>query len=116
LFASQAKHVNAIKSSYLYQAFDQTIQLQEIMQQQENNNISIKFQAALDKLRSVTLSKASWELLCTCVANQFSLDKILAFNNVLRLYYTTVKVWETNYNRLAATNQPIKQLTAEHKG
>jgi ATP-dependent exoDNAse (exonuclease V) alpha subunit len=34
----------------------------------------------------------------------------------LRLYYTTAEVRETNYNRLAATNQPVKQLTAEHKG
>jgi hypothetical protein len=35
---------------------------------------------------------------------------------VLRLYYTTAEVRETNYNCLAAINQPIKQLTAEHKG
>jgi ATP-dependent exoDNAse (exonuclease V) alpha subunit len=34
----------------------------------------------------------------------------------LRLYYTTAEVRETNYNRLAATNQFVKQLTAEHKG
>jgi hypothetical protein len=33
LFASQAKHVNTIKGSYLYQAFDQTIQLQEVIRQ-----------------------------------------------------------------------------------
>jgi hypothetical protein len=44
------------------------------------------------------------------------LDEILAFDDVLRLYYTTAEVRETNYNRLAAINQPVKQLTAEHKG
>jgi hypothetical protein len=60
--------------------------------------------------------EASWELLCTCVANQLSLDEILAFDDTLRLYYTTAEVRETNYNRLAATNQPVKQLTVKHKG
>jgi hypothetical protein len=35
---------------------------------------------------------------------------------VLRLYYTTAKVRKTNYNCLATTNQPVKQLTAKHKG
>jgi ATP-dependent DNA helicase PIF1 len=43
LFASQAKHVDTIKSSYLYQAFDQTIRLQEVMRQQGNDDILTKF-------------------------------------------------------------------------
>jgi hypothetical protein len=34
----------------------------------------------------------------------------------LRLYYITAEVRETNYNRLTAINQSVKQLTAEHKG
>jgi hypothetical protein len=55
-------------------------------------------------------------LFYTCVANQLSSDKILAFNDALQLYYTTAEVQETNYNRLTATNQPVKQLTAKHKG
>jgi hypothetical protein len=59
LFASQAKHVNAIKGSYLYQAFNQTIRLQEVIQQQKEDNILIKFQAVLGELQSITLSKAS---------------------------------------------------------
>jgi hypothetical protein len=50
LFASQTKHVNTIKGSYLYQAFDQTIRLQEIIRQQGNNNILTKFQAVLGEL------------------------------------------------------------------
>jgi hypothetical protein len=43
LFALQAKHINVIKGSYLYQAFDQTIWLQKVIQQQRNNNILTKF-------------------------------------------------------------------------
>jgi hypothetical protein len=43
LFGSQAKHIDIIKGSYLYQAFDQTIRLQKIIRQQKDNNILTKF-------------------------------------------------------------------------
>ncbi len=116
LYFLRPQNINAIKGLCLYQAFDQTIRLTDVMRQQGEDDISIRFRAALSELRTATLSQASWELLCTRTANQLSPDEVCSFENALRLYYTTAEVRETNYNRLAAANQPVKKLTAEHKG
>ncbi|CAG8983615.1 hypothetical protein HYALB_00004637 [Hymenoscyphus albidus] len=97
-------------------AFDQTVRLVDVMRQQGEDDIAVRFRAALSQLRTATLSQASWELLCTRTANQLSPDEVCGFDDALRLYYTTAEVRETNYNRLAAINQPVKKLTAEHKG
>jgi hypothetical protein len=35
---------------------------------------------------------------------------------VLRLYFTTTEVKETNYGQLAAVNRPVKKLLACYKG
>ena len=86
------------------------------MRQQGEDDILVRFRATLSELRSATLSQASWELLCTHIANQLSPDEVYGFDEALRLYYTTAEVRETNCNRLAATNQPVKKLTAEHRG
>jgi ATP-dependent DNA helicase PIF1 len=116
LYSLRPQHIDAIKGSCLYRAFDQTVRLVEVMRQQGEDDISVRFRAALSELRTATLSQASWELLCTRTANQLSPDEVAGFDKALRLYYTTAEVCETNYNCLAATNQPVKKLTAEHKG
>jgi ATP-dependent DNA helicase PIF1 len=116
LYYLRPQHIDAIRGSCLYRAFDQTVRLVTVMRQQGEDDISGRFRAALGELRSATLSQASWELLCTRTANQLSPDEVDGFDGALRLYYTTAEVRETNYNRLAATNQPVKKLTAEHKG
>jgi hypothetical protein len=116
LYTLRPQHIDAIKGSCLYRAFDQTIRLVEVMRQQGEDDIAVRFRAALGELRSANLSQASWELLCTRTANQLSPDEVYEFDEALRLYYITAEVRETNYNRLAATNQPVKKLTAEHRG
>jgi hypothetical protein len=62
------------------------------------------------------LSKESWELLCTRVANELSLDEVAAFDTALQLYFTTAEVKETNFNKLSAANRPVKKIVAHHKG
>jgi hypothetical protein len=75
-----------------------------------------KFQLALSKLQILQLSKESWELLCTCIANQLSPDKVAAFDPTLQLYFTTAEVKETNFDKLAAANRPVKKILAYYKG
>jgi len=116
LYFLRPQHIDAIRGSCLYRAFDQTVRLVDVMRQQGEDDIAVRFRAALGELRSATLSQASWELLCTRTANQLSPDEVDGFDDALRLYYTTAEVRERNHNCLAATNQPIKKLTAEHKG
>jgi hypothetical protein len=50
------------------------------------------------------------------VANQLPPTEVAAFGSALRLYFTTAEVREKNFDMLSAVNQPIKVLTAIHKG
>ena len=86
------------------------------MQQQGEDEISTKFRLALSELRVSQLSQESWELLCTRIANQLSPDAVAAFDPALQLYFTTAEVKETNFNKLAAANRPIKKILAYYKG
>jgi len=116
LFSSKHTHVDAIKGHQLYQAFDQTIRLTQVMRQQGEDDLSTRFRHALSELRVGQLSRQSWELLCTRVANQLSPEQVATFDSALRLYYTTEEVRQTNYDRLAAANKPVKKILARHKG
>jgi hypothetical protein len=62
------------------------------------------------------LSKESWELLCTYIANRLSPDEVAAFDSALWLYFTTKEVKKTNFDKLAAANRPVKKILAHHKG
>ena len=86
------------------------------MRQQGEDEISTKFRLALSELRVSQLSKESWELLCTRIANQLSPDEVAAFDPALRLYFTTAEVKETNFKKLSAANRPVKRIVAHHKG
>src|SRR5271170_4620693 len=80
------------------------------------DEISTKFRLALSELQVSQLSKESWELLCTRVANELSPTELATFDTALRLYFTTAEVKETNFDKLAAANMPIKKILAHHKG
>jgi hypothetical protein len=95
-------NIEAIKGQQLYRSFDRTVQLTQVMRQQGEDDISIRFQAALRELRVGKLSKESWELLCTRVENQLSLDKVSSFNDALQLYFTKEEVYNQNVRCLTA--------------
>ena len=86
------------------------------MRQQGEDEISITFRLALSELRVSQLSKESWELLCTRIANRLSPDEVATFDSALRLYFTTEEVRQTNLDKLASTNKPVKKILARHKG
>jgi hypothetical protein len=86
------------------------------MRQQGEDEISIKFRRALSELRVSQLSKESCELLCTRIANRLSPDEVASFDSALRLYFTTEEVRQTNFDKLASTNKPVKKILARHNG
>jgi ATP-dependent DNA helicase PIF1 len=51
--------INAIKGHQLYRAFNHTIRLIQVMQQQGEDEVSTKFRLALSELRVSQLSKES---------------------------------------------------------
>jgi ATP-dependent exoDNAse (exonuclease V) alpha subunit len=116
LYSLKHSHIDAIKGHQLYQAFDRTIRLIQVMRQQGEDDVSIRFRLALSELRVSKLSKESWELLCTRVANELSPTEVATFDTALRLYFTTEEVKETNFKKLSAANRPVKRIVAHHKG
>jgi hypothetical protein len=116
LFARSPTQVDAIKGRQVYQAFDRTLRLTQIMRQQGEDDISTRFRVALGELRTSQLSKQSWELLRTRIANNLSPTEVATFDSALRLYFTNAEVRETNFEKLLAVNQPVKTVRAQHKG
>jgi hypothetical protein len=82
------------------------------MQQQEDDDISVYFQATLSELQEGRLSKEGWELFCTHVTNELSSDEVSTFNDALWLYFTRDEVNNWNIQYLTQLNMPIKILAA----
>ena len=80
------------------------------MQQQGEDDISTRFRVALSELRASQLSKQSWELLRTRIANNLSPTEVATFDSALRLYFTNAEVRETNFKKLSGVNQPVKTI------
>jgi ATP-dependent DNA helicase PIF1 len=106
----------AVKGQGLYQYFDRTIRLTEVMRQQGEDDIAVRFRTALTELRESRLSQSSWELFCTRVQNQLLPDDIASFRSALRLYFTNEEVREHNHGRLAAEGRPVKRIRSLHTG
>jgi hypothetical protein len=69
----------AVKGQGLYQAFDRTIRLTQVMRQRGEDETAIRFRTALSELRESKLSESSWGLLCTRVQNQLLPDEVDGF-------------------------------------
>jgi ATP-dependent DNA helicase PIF1 len=106
----------SLKGHYLYLSFSRTIRLTEIIRQRGEDKRSIRFRQALSELRTSELSKESWELFCTRVANQLPLTEINAFKSALRLYFINEEVRDENSDKIVAIQRPVKRLLARHIG
>jgi hypothetical protein len=116
LFSRVVHGPEAIKGQSLYQSFDRTVRLTQVMRQQGEDEAAIRFRTALSELRESRLSQSSWELLCTRVQHQLAPAEVASFQSALRLYFTNEEVREHNYRQLAATNRPVKRIVSKHTG
>jgi hypothetical protein len=116
LYTLRPSHINDIKGRELYKVFNKTIRPTEIMRQQGNDPISIGFRQTLSELREDKLTREGWEFLCTRVANQLSSAELASLDDALRLYFTRAEMHETNSTNLAATNRPVRKISALHTG
>jgi PIF1-like helicase len=116
LYTTRPTGLIAVKGQGLYQSFDRTIRLTQVMRQQGEDETAIRFRTALGELRESKLSESSWELLCTRVQNQLLPDEVDSFQSALRLYFTNDEVRERNYSQLAAADRPVKRILSMHTG
>ena len=59
LYATRATGLIAAKGQGLYQSFDRTIRLTQVMRQQGEDETAIRFRTALGELRELKLSESS---------------------------------------------------------
>ena len=59
LYTLSHTHIDAIKGHQLYRAFDRTVRLVQVMRQQGEDDISVRFRQALSELRTSQLSEES---------------------------------------------------------
>jgi hypothetical protein len=116
LYTSRPTGVVNLKGQGLYQCFDRTVQLTEVMRQQGEDDITVWFWTALTELQESRLSQSSWELLYTRIQNQLLPDDVASFQSALRLYFTNKEVREHNYGRLAAEGKPVKKIISLYTG
>ena len=116
LFARTAHGPEALKGQSLYRAFDRTVRLTQVMRQQGEDDIAVRFRTALGELRESRLSQSSWELLSTRVQHQLLPAEVASFQSALRLYFRNAEVRARNYDQLAATHRPVKKIVAKHTG
>jgi hypothetical protein len=116
LYTSRPTGIKALKGQGLYQGFDRTIRLTEVIWQQGEDETTVRFWTMLTELQESRLSQSSWELLCTCVQNQLLPDDVASFRSALRLYFTNEEVREHNYGRLTAEGRPVKRIVSLHTG
>ena len=116
LFSRFQAQIDAVKGHQLYQAFNRTLRLTQIMRQQGEDQIATRFRLALGELWVSQLSKESWELLRTRIANDLSPTEVATFDSALRLYFTNSEVKEMNFKKLSGVNQPVKKVLAQYKG
>ena len=67
LYTSRPTGIINLKGQGLYQCFDYTVRLTEVIRQQGGDDITVRFWTTLTELRESRLSQSSWELLCTRV-------------------------------------------------
>jgi hypothetical protein len=66
LYSRSHTHIDAIKGHQLYQAFNRTVRLTEVMRQQGEDDISTRFRVALSELRTSKLSRELGAFMHTC--------------------------------------------------
>ncbi|KAF6820018.1 hypothetical protein CSOJ01_01086 [Colletotrichum sojae] len=98
----------------VYRLFDKTIELDTIVRQQGDSQAA--FRAALDQLRTSTVTVDTWRLLCTRARAMLRPQEVQQFDDALRIYFTNAEVNEYNITKLEGLESPIRTLQADNHG
>ena len=108
--------VEAIAGRNAYLAFDQTVELDEIMRQQGTDTSAIRFRYALNELRHNTVTRTAWQTLSTRTALNLPPTEVDTFKDALHIYGKKVDVRNRNHNALRDLQTPVKEVLASHIG
>ncbi|KAF6834321.1 mitochondrial dna helicase [Colletotrichum plurivorum] len=103
----------------VYRLFDKTIELDTIVRQQGDSQAAFReaaFRAALDQLRTSTVTVDTWRLLCTRARAMLRPQEVQQFDDALRIYFTNAEVNEYNITKLEGLESPIRTLQADNHG
>ena len=99
----------------LYQWFDETVQLAQIMRQQGEDNSSIQFRTLLQGLRLGEMTDENCQFLQQRVEDRLPSSVRTAFENSLRIYPTRAAVSTYNFAALQKCGHPVLRIQAKHQ-
>ncbi len=106
--------VDALASQQLYQSFDKTIILTEIMCQQGKDETSLRFRELLSDRRNRIITQDNCDLLSTSVSSNLSNYERSQFKDALRIYPVGKQVMDYNLFELERLRNPVIVLSAQH--
>lgn len=106
--------IDTIAGQQLYQLFNETIVLTEIMRQQGQDEISLRFRQLLSDLRNGIMTQDNCDLLSTRVSANLNIYEQSQFEDALRIHPTQRQVMEYNLTQLERQKNPVIVISAQH--
>lgn len=118
LYAKVTKNfsVQKLAAKKLYEAFDKTIVLKQIMRQQGKTESARQFRDTLSQLRDGPISPENWQFLLTRAKDYLPAGIWQEFDRALRLYFRNEEVREYNWTRLRELGSPVMKIEAKNVG
>ena len=103
-------------SKLYYDSFTRAFNLTQQMRQQGQDEMDIRFQGALSRLRTGMVTKDDWEFFQSRVLSNLSLDDQREFHESIILYTTNDEVFERNVSMLERVGSPVARIEAQYHG
>ncbi|SLM38641.1 P-loop containing nucleoside triphosphate hydrolase [Lasallia pustulata] len=110
-----AMKIELTTAKELYQRFDETVRLAQIMRQQGEDNGSIQFRTLLQGLRLGEMADENCQFLQQRVEDNLPLNVRTTFKDSLRIYPTRAAVCDYNFAALRKCGCPVLRIEAKHQ-
>lgn len=109
-----ANNDTMVSAQILYRLFNKTVLLTQIMRQQGEDELSVRFRQALENLRHGSITDDGFNLLSSRVFDKITEPDRRQFVDSLRLYPTKEMVQLYNLKTLEKKREPIIIIKAKH--
>ena len=110
-----AMKIELTTAKELYQRFDETVRLAQIIRQQGEDNGSIQFRTLLQGLRLGEMADENCQFLQQRVEDNLPLNVRTTFKNSLWIYPTRAAICDYNFAALRKCECPVLQIEAKHQ-
>lgn len=113
---NQSPVVIQTASKLYHDSFNRAFSLTQQMRQQGQDELEIKFQGALLRLRTGNITRDDWELFQSRVLTNLPPDEQQKFQESIILYTTNDDVFQRNISMLEKLGSPVARIEARYHG